>query len=229
MRRSKIVAFAAAFAALSAIALSPCSAQTFAANTGTDVPVITVAQHATSLSPGHHKGGEDGTIYGRVRDGVYSVDGMVAKVQLNYDVEGARYLYLFVPGVGTAVVSSVAPQDAVATQAKLRENELSFTVDKHRFNLTGIALVNNKGVQPAHLYVRLDRAAWRLNRQPMVGYGILAEQPYQWPGAMPPIENRAEENHAVPASLLPSRKSPAPGASALSTMAAAPKLAPIAY
>lgn len=228
MRRSSLIASAAALSVMSGIASLASDAQTFAANIGTDAPVITVSQHATSLSPGHHKNVEDGFLYGRVRDGVYTVDGMVAKVQLNYDVEGARYLYLFVPGVGTAVVSSVAPGDAMTTQAKLHDNELSFTADKHRFNLTGIALVNSKGTQP-RLYVHLNRAAWRLNHQPMVGYGILADMPYQWPGALPPAVNRAEENHAVPASLLPKTRSGAPSHPAENAMVTAPRLKPASF
>jgi hypothetical protein len=212
---------ATATAALSGL-FAALPAQTFSANTGTVAPVIPTSPRSTSVSPGHHKFGEDGTIYGRVRDGVYSVDGLVAKVQLNYDVEAARYLYFFVPGVGTAVVSAVAPADAVSVQAKLHDNELSFTADTHRFNLTGVALVNNKGVQPALLYVRLDRAAWRLNRQAMMGYGILAEAPYQWPGALPPVEERA--NHVLPISLLPTVKPLAPTALAASSIPAGPAM-----
>ena len=186
-----------------------CLAQTFAASTGTEA-VITALPNATGHVnvPGHHRSAEEKLIYGQVRDGVYTVDGMVAKVQLNYNVNGANFLYFFVPGLGTAIVSVVADPDSITTEAKLVDNELSFSSGDHRFDLSGVTLASNKGTAPAHLYVKLDRSAWRLNRQPMVGFGSAPALPYAWPAALPPTTSaQAEELHIVPpvpASLLPS-------------------------
>ena len=152
-----------------------------------------------------------------MRDGVFTVDGMVAKLQLNYDVNGVHYIYLFVPGVGTAVVSAVADPDAVLTQASYKNMALSFSVGDHRFNLTGVTLASDKGTAPAHLYVRLDRSAWRLNRNPMLGFGNAPAQPYVWPGALPlSTANQIEDSEVVPpvpASLLPSAKPVVPASS----------------
>ena len=197
----------AALVSLCALAALTASAQTFAAGVATQVPSMIIADNSVERIsvPAHRHGSEDKLIYARVRDGVYSVDGMVAKIRLNYDVQGAHYMYLFVPGVGTAVLSVAPDADAIATPATLHTNELSFTVDEHRFILTGVALESDKGQPPAHLYVRLDRSAWRLSRLPMVGFGSRAQMPYEWPGALP--QEHAEESFAVPpmpASLLPS-------------------------
>lgn len=206
---------AVAFALCGLAAPVSLSAQAFAANAVTEAPSLPSVDHS-SQAPWHHRKTEDKLIYGHVREGVYTVDGMVAKVQLNYNVDGANYLYMFVPGVGTAVISTTADQDGVSHEAALRGDELSFMVDGHHFNLTGVALANNKGQAPAHLFVRLDRSAWRLNRQPMVGFGNLAELPYEWPGALPPAAAQVEESRAVPpvpASLLPSMTPVMPAAS----------------
>lgn len=186
-----------------------CVSQTFAAPAGAEAVIGTIPPPSVRVEvPGHRRHAEEKLLYGQVRDGVYTVDGMVAKVQLNYDVKGVRFLYLFAPGVGTAVLSAAADPDAVVVNAAYREGELSFHVGEHRFNLTGVTLASDKGVAPAHLYVRLDRAAWRLNRRPMLGYGDLAALPYQWPGALPAVAvTPAEEAQAVPpvpANLLPS-------------------------
>ncbi len=188
----------------------PAFSQTFAANTGADPVIETPSPRAVHIGvPAHQRSGNPTLLYGRVRDGVYTVDGMVAKLQLNYNVNGANFLYFFVPGVGTAVVSASADPDAIVAEARYKGNELNFTVGDHRFRLTGVALASDKGSAPAHLYAKLDRDAWRLTRQPMIGFGNANEMPYVWPGALPSqsASVKAEETHIgppVPATLLPS-------------------------
>lgn len=200
---SRMAVFAAAFG----LATFAGSAQTFAAGVGFVPPAMnpTVNTVVRPHVPGHRRNAGEKLIYARVRNGVYTVDGMVAKIQLNYDVGGAPFMYLFVPGIGTAVISVSPEPDALMTNAALHDDELTFTVDGHHFGLTGISLASNRGEVPANLYVRLDRSAWRVSRLPMVGFGNRAELPYVWPGALPP--EHAEETEAVPpipATLLPS-------------------------
>ncbi|MGI4828703.1 MAG: hypothetical protein ACRYFU_11015 [Janthinobacterium lividum] len=197
----------AALAALCGLATFAGSAQTFAAGVGTMAPPLNAPTNSVVRPhvPGHHRNATEKLIYARVRHGMYTVDGMVAKIQLNYDVQGANFMYLFVPGIGTAVVSISPEPDALMTSAALQDDELTFTVDGHHFGLTGVTLANDRGVVPANLYVHLDRAAWHLSRLPMVGFGDRAELPYVWPGALPP--EHAEESEAIPpipATLLPS-------------------------
>ena len=184
------------------------SSQTFAAITGTDAVITATPAPGTPrlTQPGHHAHTDAPLLYGRVRDGVYTVDGMVAKLRLNYDVNGAQYLYLFVPGVGTAVVSLTADPDSIVAEARLHDNELTFASGDRHFKLTGVALSDGKNEAPDHLYVRLDRAAWHLGRQPMVGFGNVAQLPYAWPGALP-TSAPAEESRVIPpipVTLLPS-------------------------
>lgn len=183
------------------------SAQTYAAGVGTmAAPMHPIASSVVRPPvPGHHRSAEETLIYARVRNGVYTVDGMVAKVHLNYDVQGARFMYLFVPGIGTAVISVSPEPNALMTSALLVEDELTFTVDGHHFGLTGVSLASDRGEVPAKLYVHLDRSAWRVSRLPMVGFGDRTALPYEWPGALPP--EHAEDSESIlpiPAILLPS-------------------------
>ncbi len=186
----------------------PLAAQTFAAGTsarpelGGDVPVNT-----PSALPPHHKKTDAPLLYARVRGGIYSVDGMVGKVKLNYDVRGASYLYFFVPGLGTAVVSLEPSAEGVLEPGTYHDGELTMRAGDHTLNLTGVeSLVDDKGKQPGPLYVRLDRNAWRLSRGPMLGFGAASQAPYEWPGAMPSQPVAAEAGEAtlpVPPALLP--------------------------
>ena len=215
---SLIVRSALAVVALALVSPLSTLAQTFAATTETDA-VITSTPPPSVVKVTVPSHAQDKLLYGKVRNGVYTVDGMVAKLQLNYDVDGARFVYMFVPGLGTAVLSLTADPDAITAEASVHENELKFSVGDHRFRLTGIALANNKGRVPEHLYVKLDRAAWQLNRHPMVGFGNAVAMPYQWPGALAsaPSPEQAEESQLVPpvpASLLPSPKAVVPVATA---------------
>ena len=78
----------------------------------------------------------DHLISARVRDGVLTIDGMVAKVQLNYDIQRTGYMYFFVPGVGTAVVSMAPLADGVKVPDAFDGEKLAFTVDGHSVELS---------------------------------------------------------------------------------------------
>ena len=196
------------------------SAQTFAARVAPPAPaMITVDSPKSHVDmPSHHGKSPDKLIFARVRDGVYTVDGMVAKVHLNYEVQGASYMYLYVPGIGTAVLSMTPDGKAMISPATLHMDELTFAVDGHHYNLSGVSLVNDKGRLPAHLYVRMDRTAWHLNRTPMVGFGNRAELPYEWPGSLPPeLAEESLDAPPVPASLLPKMAHAQPVAASLAS------------
>ena len=188
-------------------------AQTFAAAVRGPSRAMVVASSGSQFSaPGHAHKSSERLIYGRLRNGMFTVDGMVAKVRLNYDVKGSTYMYLFVPGVGTAIISMAPDGTALFSPATLHTNELTFDMDGHNFNLSGVSLAGKEGQPPAHMYVRMDHMAWHLSRTAMVGFGNRAERPYEWPGALP-TQSAEEESLAVPpvpASLLPKTTRPAP-------------------
>ena len=148
-------------------------------------------------------------ISARVRDGVLSIDGMVAKVQLNYDIQHTGYMYFFVPGVGTAVVS----MDPLVVGTKVPEafdgEKLAFTVDGHSIELSndGSSLLE-KRKSKADIYVRLDRSTVAISRYPRMGYGDTSAAPYVWPLSAAQTASKDKVDYVVtpppvPKSMLP--------------------------
>ena len=127
-----LIVLAVVAVALALLAPLTTLGQTFAAGVVTEPVIMTTPEPGvTRITVAHPRNGDGTLLYARVRDGVYTVDGMVAKVRLNYDVEGVRYMYLFVPGVGTAVLSTVADPSQLTAEAKLHENDLTFDLGDH--------------------------------------------------------------------------------------------------
>ncbi len=130
-----------------------------------------------------HDTAQSHLITAHVRNGVLTIDGMVGKVQLNYDIEHAGFMYFFVPGVGTAVVSMSPLADAVKMPDAFDGDKLAFTAGGHSFELSseGNLLSKKKKLAKADVYVRLDSATVALGRYPQMGYGDTTEPPYAWP------------------------------------------------
>jgi hypothetical protein len=148
-------------------------------------------------------------ISAHVRDGVLTIDGMVAKVQLNYDIQNTGYMYFFVPGVGTAVVSMTPLADGVKVPDAFDGEKLAFTVDGHSVELSndGSSLLE-KRKSKADVYVRLDRSTVAISRYPRMGYGDTTTAPYVWPLSDPSPANKERVAYVVapppvPKSMLP--------------------------
>ncbi len=148
-------------------------------------------------------------ITARVHDGVLTIDGMVAKVQLNYDIQHTGYMYFFVPGVGTAVVSMEPLTDGTKVPDAFDGEKLSFTVDGHSIELSndGNSLLDKRKGK-ADAYVRLDHSTVAISRYPRMGYGDTAQAPYVWP--LSGVESASKEKvdyvvapPPVPKSMLP--------------------------
>jgi hypothetical protein len=123
----------------------------------------------------------DHLISAHVRDGVLTIDGMVAKVQLNYEIERTGYMYFFIPGVGTAVVSMAPLADGVKVPEAFDGDKLVFAVDGHTVELSGEGTLLAKRKGKADIYVRLDHSTVALSRYPRMGYGDTTASPYVWP------------------------------------------------
>jgi hypothetical protein len=182
-------------AALSMVAANQAHAQAKA------VPVSSTTSQPAAM-PDH-------LISARVHDGVLTIDGMVAKVQLNYDIQNTGYMYFFVPGVGTAVVSMAPMADGVKVPDAFDGEKLAFTVDGHSVELSndGSSLLE-KRKSKADVYVRLDRSTVAISRYPRMGYGDTAAAPYVWPLSNPEPANKEKVEYAVtpppvPKSMLP--------------------------
>jgi hypothetical protein len=162
---------------------------------GADVPM-----NATSIAPWREPiVPADKQITVHVRNGIFTYDGLTAKVRLNYDVKAANYMYFYIPGLGTAIVSRVQIPGAIKVKNAVHGEMLAFMVGGHIFELAnqGGSLDEHAGT----FYVVLDTAANNLDHDAMVGYGNTLRAPYQWPlSGSSPKDNDA---HFVPPPPMP--------------------------
>jgi hypothetical protein len=142
-------------------------------------------------------------ISAQVHDGVLVIDGMVAKVQLNYEVQHTGYMYFFVPGMGTAVVSLAPLADAVKVKDAFDGSKLTFAAGGHAFELTSKGNLLTKDRSKTDVYVRLDRSTVAVGRYPMMGFGNTTEPPYAWPLSGPAMKDR-DAHFVAPPPLPPS-------------------------
>jgi hypothetical protein len=154
--------------------------------------------------------------------GTMTVDGMTGKAALNYDIADLKYLYLYAPGIGVAVVSNEPFPGAVEQKNAFNDNTLTVTVAEHTLQLASEKKLLGK--KPESAYVLIDRGFALPSRFPVMGYGSVRKAPYQWPGAKP---NGHESDIAdfappPPADLLPKQLlSPCPAGQMRKTAPAA--------
>jgi hypothetical protein len=91
------------------------------------------SNHTTTIpNAGWQESLPERLISAQVHDGILTIDGMVAKVQLNYEIQRAGYMYFFVPGVGTAVVSLAPMEDSDRVRNAIHGSVLSFDAGEDR-------------------------------------------------------------------------------------------------
>ena len=115
-----------------------------------------------------------------VRDGILTVDGMVGKAQLNYNVD-QHFLYFTVPGVGTAIVAQQRFMNALPQKDAFHGSVLTIQVNGHTVELTNSGpLVAGK---TAEAWVAIDPLYGAGIPFPQMGFGDTIARPYVWPGA----------------------------------------------
>jgi hypothetical protein len=124
--------------------------------------------------------------------GTYTVDGMIGKAELNYDIPDFKYIYMYVPGIGTLVVSNVPFPGAKEQQKAFDDKTLTVTVGDHRMQIGSDKRVLGK--KPASAFVLVDRDFRLPSKYPVVGYGKVLKAPYSWPGG--------RENEALAGALV---------------------------
>jgi hypothetical protein len=208
-------------AALSVVSLSTLNAQELASTAGDTAPAsvpttASISSTPTSVKPWHETTLDpDQLISAQVKSGVLVIDGLVAKVQLNYKINNAGYLYFFVPGFGTAIVSRVPMNNSLKVKNAFNGDKLTFAIGGHSFELTSATALlggelNKKGNgEKEDAYVWLDPRAYALDSFPMMGFGTTTQYPYTWPLSAP----EAKDTYAhfvtpppVPRSMLPRTK-----------------------
>ncbi|SEF58091.1 hypothetical protein SAMN05421819_0487 [Bryocella elongata] len=113
--------------------------------------------------------------------GTFTVDGVIGKAALNYDIADLKYLYFYVPGEGTVVVSNAPFAGAQEQKGAFNDASLKVNADGHEMELASEKRLLGK--KPESAFVLVDRDFKLPSKFPVVGYGTLRKPPYAWPGA----------------------------------------------
>jgi hypothetical protein len=179
------------------------------------VPIAASAQASSSApagdlgtgSPAYTTAAPSKLINSDIRNGILTVDGMVAKVKLNYDVKGEGYLYFLLPDKGTVVVSRSKMPGLTEQKNAFHDKSLTVNAGGHTIELSSAnsILADSHGRNSA--WVRLDTTYSGGSRFPMMGYGTFTSAPYAWPGAKKISPETASTEAAIappmPKTLLP--------------------------
>ena len=135
-----------------------------------------------------------------INRGTLTVDGMIGKAALNYEIPDLKYIYLYAPWVGTVVVSNSVFPGAKEQPKAFDQHTLTVTVDDHTFQIYSDKLLLGK--KPESAYVAVNRDFKLPSKVPEMGYGTTIRAPYTWPGARAGELTKAPP---VPASLRPTQ------------------------
>ena len=113
--------------------------------------------------------------------GTLTVDGWTGKARLNYDIADLKYLYIYAPGIGTAIVSQEAFPGAKEQPGAFNGTSLKIMVDGHSIEVASEKPLLGKKPEPA--WVVVDRGFLLPARFPVFGYGTTTKAPYAWPGS----------------------------------------------
>jgi hypothetical protein len=113
--------------------------------------------------------------------GTLTVDGLTGKAALNYEIKDLKYVYFYVPGIGTTVVSKDPFPGAVEQKHAFDDKTLTITVGEHVLQLSSDSRLLGKA--PESAFVLVDKSFSVPTRFPVVGYGPIRVAPYAWPGS----------------------------------------------
>ncbi len=113
--------------------------------------------------------------------GTLTVDGWTGKARLNYDIADFKFLYIYAPGIGIAIVSQNTFPGAKEQLKAFNDRALRITVDGHPIELSSEKRLLGK--KPQSAWVAVDREFLLPSKFPVVGYGAATKAPYAWPGS----------------------------------------------
>jgi hypothetical protein len=143
------------------------------------------------------------TVSVSISHGTLTVDGLIGKAALNYEIKDLKYLYFYVPGIGTTVVSNDPFPGAVEQKHAFDDKTLTVTVGEHVLQLASDNRLLGKASESA--FVLVDKYFSAPARFPVMGYGPIRVAPYAWPGS----KQNGEEKGALEAPPLPADLRPA--------------------
>jgi hypothetical protein len=113
--------------------------------------------------------------------GTLTVDGLIGKAALNYEIKDLKYVYFYVPGIGTTVVSLDAFPGAVEQKHAFDDKTLTVNVGEHVLQLSSDNRLLGKSAESA--FVLVDKSFVVPTKFPVMGYGPIRVAPYAWPGS----------------------------------------------
>jgi hypothetical protein len=142
------------------------------------------------------------TVAVSISRGTLTVDGMTGKAALNYEIKDLKYIYFYVPGIGTTVVSNDPFPGAVEQKHAFDDKTLTVAVGEHVLQLSS----DNRllGKTPESAFVLVDKNFLVPTKFPVMGYGPIRVAPYAWPGSKSnEVKSGEEVKGAVEAPPLP--------------------------
>ena len=141
------------------------------------------------------------TVSVSINHGTLTVDGLIGKAALNYEIKDLKYVYFYVPGIGTTVVSNDPFPGAVEQKHAFDDKTLTVTVGEHVLQLSS----DNRllGKAPESAFVLVDKSFLVPTKFPVMGYGPIRVAPYAWPGSKNNELKGAVEAPPLPADLRP--------------------------
>jgi hypothetical protein len=130
--------------------------------------------------------------------GTLTVDGLTGKAALNYEIKDLKYIYFYVPGIGTTVVSKDPFPGAVEQKHAFDDKTLTVTVAEHVLQVTSDSRLLGKSAESA--FVLVDKSFAVPTKFPVMGYGPIRVAPYAWPGSK---INHEDQKGVVDAPPLP--------------------------
>jgi hypothetical protein len=143
------------------------------------------------------------TVSVSISRGTLTIDGMTGKAALNYEIKDLKYVYFYVPGIGTTVVSTEPFPGAVEQNHAFDDKTLTVTVNEHTLQLSSDKRILGKA--PESAFVLVDKNFTVPTKFPVMGYGPIRVAPYAWPGS----RDNAELKGVVEPPPLPTNLRPA--------------------
>jgi hypothetical protein len=116
-----------------------------------------------------------------IRSGTLTVDGWTNKARINFNIPDLKYIYVYVPGIGTTIVSPGPFPGATEQAGAFKDNILRVTVEGHLIELTSEREL--LGSRSQNAWVAVDREFVLPTKYPTIGYGMTMQAPYVWPGS----------------------------------------------
>ncbi|MGA7157338.1 MAG: hypothetical protein WBY53_10845 [Acidobacteriaceae bacterium] len=137
--------------------------------------------------------------------GTFTVDGMIGKAELNYNIADFKYMYLYAPGIGTLVVSDRPFQGGKEEKNAFNDKTLTVTTEDHKLQVASDVRLLPKGKKAESAYVLVDRDFFLPTPYPVVGYGGIVKAPYVWPGSREnaPLKGAFVAPPPIPVDLRP--------------------------